>query len=208
MTFRTTACCAALLVSLLAPAAQAAPCDGSPCPAARPGKVAKPLQLGQFMRPGAIPVSRKVKPSAQAAKTNSGKPKKALALRKRIEPPDEETKPLATDAASAFASQHEPDVRVVAADELNEIDLAAGPAAPETVGLAPSGDDAVRVVDAAAYNDVDRQGDQGSSPASVPDTVSEPAQPDRPGPTWIEQFWAMLQHAVAALAAGWRALFG
>jgi hypothetical protein len=174
------------------------------------------------MRPGAIPVSRKVKPSAQAAnapkhaakpfahaaKTNSGKPKKALALRKRIEPPDEETKPLATDAASAFASQHEPDVRVVAADELNEIDLAAGPAAPETVGLAPSGDDAVRVVDAAAYNDVDRQGDQGSSPASVPDTVSEPAQPDRPGPTWIEQFWAMLQHAVAALAAGWRALFG
>jgi len=220
MTFRTMACCAALLGALFAPAAQAAPCEGGPCPAAQSGKAAKPLQLGQFMRAGAIPVSRSAKPQAanapkhaakpvtHAAKANSDKPKKALVLRKRVAPADEADTPLATEAAAAFAAQHEPDVRVVAADEVNEIDLAAGPAVPETVGLAPGGEAAVRVVDATAYNNVDRHGDQGSSPASAPDPVGEPTQSDQADLTWIQRFWAMLQHAVTTLAAGWRVLFG
>jgi hypothetical protein len=179
------------------------------------------------MRPGAIPVSRSAKPQVanapkhaakpvthatkpvtHAATANSDKPKKALVLRKRVAPADEADTPLATEAAAAFAAQHEPDVRVVAADEVNEIDLAAGPAVPETVGLAPGGGDAVRVVDATAYNNVDRHGDQGSSPASAPDPVGEPTQSDQADLTWIQRFWAMLHHAVATLAAGWRALFG
>src|SRR5262249_17557016 len=153
-------------------AAQAAPCDGGSCPSAQPGKVGKPLQLGQFMRTTAKSASRAVKPSAQAAhtqhasrplthavKTNPGKPKNSLAPRKPKAPPhevapsDEAATPLATDAAAAFAAQDVPDVRVVAADELNDIDLAAGPA-PETVGSAPDGEKAV--VDVTSYNDIDR----------------------------------------------------
>jgi hypothetical protein len=219
MTFRTTACCAALLMSLSALAAQAAPCDGDACPSAAPAKAGKPLQLGQFMRTAAKPARHAVKPSTQtghrpdqaskpltqAIKTHSGKPKKSLALRKRIAPTDEAATPLATEAAAAFAAQDTPDVRVVAADELNDIDLAAGPAAPETVGLAPSG--AQAVVDA-TFNDIDHAGDQASSLASAADPVGEATQPDRASATWIEQFSAMLQHMVAALVAGWRALFG
>jgi hypothetical protein len=244
MTFRTMACCAALLGALFAPAAQAAPCDGSPCPAAQSGKVAKPLQLGQFMRPGAIPVSQSArtqaanapkhaakpathatvahaakpvthaskqhaaKPVTHAAKAIFDKPKKALVLRKRVAPPDETDTTLATEAAAAFAAQHEPEVRVVAADELNEIDLAAEAAAPETVGLAPGGQDEVRVADATPYSNVDRQGDQEAPPVSAPDPVGEPRQSDHADLTWIQRFWAMLHYAVATVAAGWRALFG
>jgi hypothetical protein len=221
MTFRTVACCAALLIPLFATMAQAA-CDGGTCPTGLSGKVGKPLQLGQFMRTAGKPTSRAVKSSAQATnlakhtpkplmhavKTNSAKPKNSLALRKRLAPPDEAGTPLPTDAAAAFAAQHDPDVRVMAEDELNEIDLAAGPAAPETVGSAPSGEDAVRIVDATTYNEVDRQGDERSSPASSPDPVGKAAQSDDPSPTWIEQFRAMLRHAIAALTATWRALFG
>jgi len=180
------------------------------------------------MRTAAKPARHAVKPSAQVAhspkhalkpvtrvvKTNFAKPKNPLASRRHralpdeVAPSDEAAAPLATEAAAAFAAQDTPDVRVVAADELNDIDLAAGPAAPETVGMATSSEAAVRVVDATANNDVDRQGDQGSLPASAPNPIGETTQPERASPTWIEQFSAMLQHVIAALTAGWRALFG
>ena len=159
MTFRTTACCAALLVCLVAPAAEAATCDGAPCPPARPSKTSKPLQLGQFMRTAAKPSTRAVKPATHVAKPVThavkasprkilGKQHRVLVLRERIAPPAEAETPLPTEAAAAFASQHDPDVRVVTADELNDIDLAAGPAVPETNGAAPSDAIALRFADA------------------------------------------------------------
>jgi hypothetical protein len=219
MTFRTTACCAALLMSLSALAAQTAPCDGAACPSAAPAKAGKPLQLGQFMRTGAKPASRAVKSSTQAAhppklaskplvhavKTSPGKPKNSLALRRHIAPTQEATTPLATEAATAFAAHDASNVRVMADDELNDIDLAAESAAPETVGLAAGSEKAV--AEATDYNDIDRQ-DQELSPANAPEPPDAAPQPNGASPTWIERFSAMLQNVVVALAAGWHVLFG
>lgn len=219
MTFRTTACCAALLVCLVAPAAEAATCDGAPCPPARPSKTSKPLQLGQFMRTAAKPSTRAVKPATHVAKPVThavkaspgkilGKQHRVLVLRKRIAPPAEAETPLPTEAAAAFASQHDPDVRVVTADELNDIDLAAGPAAPETNGAAPSDAVALRFADATNFTVADRPGDERASPARASDPTDAATPDDRLGPSWIEWFWAMLQRPFVALTAGWRALFG
>ena len=207
MTFRATACGAALLVCLVAPAAEAAPCDGAPCPPARLSKTSKPLQLGQFMRTAAKPSTRTAKPATRVAKPVThavnaspgkilGKQHRALALRKRIAPPAEAETPLPTEAAAAFASQHDPDVRVVAADELNDIDLAAEPAVPETNGTAPSEAIALRFADATSYTVADRPGDERASPARASEPTGAAMPDDRPGPSWIERFWA-----------GWRALF-
>jgi len=207
MTFRAMACGAALLVCLVAPAAEAATCDGAPCPPARPSKTSKPLQLGQFMRTAAKPSTRTAKPATRVAKPVThavmaspgkifGKQHRALALRKRIAPPAEAETPLPTEAAAAFASQHDPDVRVVAADELNDIDLAAEPAVPETNGAAPSDAIALRFADATSYTVADRPDDERASPARASEPPGAATPDDRPGPSWIERFWA-----------GWRALF-
>jgi len=207
MTFRAMACGAALLVCLVAPAAEAATCDGAPCPPARPSKTSKPLQLGQFMRTAAKPSTRTAKPATRVAKPVThavmaspgkilGKQHRALALRKRIAPPAEAETPLPTEAAAAFASQHDPDVRVVAADELNDIDLAAEPAVPQTNGTAPSDAIALRFADATSYTVADRPDDERASPARASEPPGAATPDDRPGPSWIERFWA-----------GWRALF-
>jgi hypothetical protein len=97
---------------------------------------------------------------------------------------------------------------VVTADELNNIDLAAGPAAPETNGAAPSDAVALRFADATNFTVADRPGDERASPARASDPTDAATPDDRLGPSWIERFWAMLQRPFVALTAGWRALFG
>lgn len=207
MMLRRLALSAALMLGVTLTAAQASACEGADCPPAAKSKTAsKPLQLGQFMRPAAT------KHAVRVAKAHSGTHKPgALASHRKPAPSPTPTvaEPLREEAAAAFAAQPSVPVRVVASDELNEIDLAAGPVSPETTGLAPATDGAVQLVEAEIYNDIDRKSAElQPSLASPLDTADAATRNDPTSLSWIERFWARVQHTFVALAAGWHYLVG
>lgn len=131
---------------------------------------------------------------------------------------------LAADAASAFAALPAADVRVVDSSELNEIDLAAGPALPETNGAGPGAQDPAQAADAMASDttastkvaelkseDLQRSAEKlrlaalDSTPSVLPESPARAARTSLP---WIERFWSAMQTTFVALTAGWHYLFG
>ena len=206
MTFSRIACCAALIVGLAQTISPAGACDGPDCRAATKSKPqAKPLQLGKFMRHSSA------KNAAHASKRGDGHRQVTLARQRKHTSPPAAAAPEAipVEAAAAFASQPSAQVRVVASDELNEIDRAAGPVPIETTGAGWPAEQAVQFADAADYNDIDRKSDdlRLASLASVPSNGDVPMRGDQASRSWIERLWARLQNAFIAVAAAVRYLF-
>jgi hypothetical protein len=205
MKLRKLVCGAVLALGLcqtIAPAGAA--CEGADCRhAATSRRPSQPLQLGNFTRPATAksvaPKSRKRTTQAKQARQRAAVP---------LPPPKEQ--PLPAEAATAFAAQPAVAVRVVTSEELNEIDLAAGPAPAETTGIGPRGEDEVQLVDASDFNDIDRKSDvspMASAMASAA-AVEGPAPSQPASASFIERFWAMLQNAFAALGTAFHYLFG
>ena len=210
---------AGALAGLVLVAAPVAACDTAQCfvePQAVPQAQAEPqaqpagapLPLKKFMRrPVASAATRAVKTRdgnyAPVSVAHRGKPRPAVA-----EPTPSE---LPTDASQAFASLAASGVRVVAADEINEIDLAAD-AAPE-VTTKVEVLNAVAVVSADELNEIDRKAD---APVAISlDTLNRTrgtpaAQPAEPGSdsSWFMRMLAVLGGAFAAAAAAARLLIG
>jgi hypothetical protein len=223
MTLHRIACCAALALGLTQMAAPASACEGTDCAPAAAAKPSKPLQLGKFMRPGggksaavhaAKAPAKVTKPSVHVAKVA----KKTAAPSIPLPPAPPVSESLAAEAASAFASLPATDVRVVDSSELNEIDLAAGPALPETNGAGQSIQDAVQATETTASTvaglkseDLQRSGEKlrmaalESAPSALPESPARAARTSLP---WIERFWSAMQNTFVALAAGWHYLFG
>jgi hypothetical protein len=217
----------------LAVVAPAMACEGDDCPPST--KVSKPLQLGQFMRPGNAPAkaapakaARPAKPHtapSTVAKAHSSAPKQASVRARKTTPAPMGERLVPTvapaalpEAASAFAAQQPvPDVQVVDENELNAIDAAAGPALPETNGSAQREGQSIQVVDASDYNDIDRKSaeqlDQNSDEPGPVAVASPPSVPEgtvdaQTGLNWIERFWTRVRYTFVAMAAAWHYVFG
>jgi hypothetical protein len=218
MIFRTVALCAVCAFALVSTVADAAPCEGAACRTDSKA-LSKPLQLSKFMKPS---IARRGVPAV--AKQSAGMPRGIAAAKKRaidrpapmlakpsipVLPAVAETaaaaeaaapKMVPAEAAEAFASHHP--VRVVSADEVNEIDLAAGPAPADTDGSGRTAEGAVQLVDASEYNDIDRASNaQPRQPLVKPHFQFEAQPRSEPAPTWVERLWTALHGALVALAA-------
>jgi hypothetical protein len=217
MMLRKLACYTVLTLGLSQTIAPAGACEGGACrQPATSTRPSQPLQLGDFMQPTAArPAAEKThKRATQARQAREAKEAKEATKTKQARrrvvvplPPAKAQTPLPAEAATAYAAQPAMPVRVVASDELNEIDMAAGPAPAETTGIGPRRDDEVQLVDADELNDIDRKGDV-SPMASVMASAAAPAQTEPAGASYLGLFWTMLQNAFAALGTAFRYLFG
>lgn len=172
---------------------------------------AEPLQLGKFMKPSvaksaaAKPVAKKRVAARPATPAKEATARRVLATKKpaarrpavlaqRRAPPVPAAAPGAapSEATEAFAAQ--PPVQVVSADELNDLDRAAGP--PTTDGSGGR----VQMVAAADYNAID-----ASAPAEVAALPEAPAKDQQraetPAPGWLERLWAAINGAFVRIAS-------
>lgn len=231
MPLHRIACCAALALGLSQMAAPASACEGTDCAPAATAKPSKPLQLGKFMRPSG---AKSAAAHATKSPTRTAKAKKrsvhVAKMTKKAAAPSiplprapSPSQSLAAEAASAFASQPAADVRVVDSNEVNEIDLAAGPALPETNGAGQAvqepeiadttAADATASIKVAELKseDLERSAEKLrlASLESTPAALAEsPARAARTSLPWIERFWSAIQGTFLALTAGWHYLFG
>ena len=221
MTLRHLTAGAGLIAALCLIAPPALACDGAQCPVepqaapavqaqpeAEPQAASAPMQLKKFTRrPVASTATRTVKKPdgsyAQIPMTRRAKARPAVAPAAPAAPVD-----MAETAALAFASLAASQVRVVAAEEINEIDLAADAAVVSTsIEVAQS----VQVVGADEINELDRRAD---APAAVSlDTLNRTlgqgaAQPEPESGSWFARMLAVLGGAFAAAAAAARFLIG
>ena len=213
MMLRATACCAALVFVLVpgllsSPSATAAPaCDGAECRTPANGK---PLNIMQFMRQQAAS-TRKAEPHPVASRPVAKKQRPAH--RTIVARPQPAKLPAA--AAASFASQPASDaqisdVQVVASDEFNAIDRAAGSA--ETIGAAMSTGPDVQMVDAEEFNDIDRKADDGKPRPAEPMPEQMTGQPqahiEQANVSWLRWIWSALGNTLAALATAMHQLVG
>ncbi len=213
MMLRTILCCATLALGLAPVAAEAAACKDQSCKSA-----AQPLQLNKFMKPAVArqhgqPAKPASKPVAArgVARTSHGVAKKRTAESTRrvlsqrrapTAPAAAASAPVPNEAADAFAKV--PPVHIVSPDEVNEIDLAAGPA-PVTDGSGRS----IQLVAAADYNEIDRQADDAGQARAATDSqppVTTPSRIEPPRGTtqelgWFERLWTAIQGVLSSLAA-------
>jgi hypothetical protein len=185
----------------------AAACERPDCRSATQSRPAgKPLQLGKFMRDVS---AKSVKRAAKKRGSERHSPSRTH-VHKRRPPPAAPTPDVMPDeAVAAFASQPSIPVRVVASDELNEIDRAAGATANETTGASQPAEQPAPVVAAEYYNDIDRKNDDDrrlASPAGGPADLSGESR--AASHSWIERLWARLQYTFIAIAAALRYLIG
>jgi hypothetical protein len=97
-------------------------------------------------------------------------------------------------------------VRVVASDELNEIDLAAGAAPAWQAPLAFAAEPAVETIGAGGARGMERRAAEAVSPAAP--TAPNPAT-DHPSETastpaidnWAMRLWAIMQNAVSVVSS-------
>lgn len=212
--FRSIACCAALVTGLLfspgLSARSANACDGAACATA---SAAKPLDLMKFMHG---------KSSAQRIGTAHAAKARHVARTRHTQDTSAsqaEPAPVATAFAPETTSEAaEPDVQVVASDELNEIDRAAAPLQAATNGLvqaetngAASGiDPAVRTVDAEQFNDIDRKPE--ALPAASADQQTNDGARGAASMSWLEHVWSSWSSwvwaSLSATVTAVRHLFG
>lgn len=223
MIFRTTFCATALGIGLLlslglgAPAASA--CEGTECQTA-----GRPLDLKEFMRqqaastrtPEAMSATRgKARHHARAARSGRATDRFARTHHSRHRPVTAQNEPetVPTEPASAFATRSSPgndaDVHVVSADELNDIDRAAGPAPAETTGKASANvqdvltaAQDVQMVVENDFNEIDRKAGELVRPAAAATvTASEVVPRNGPSPkSWMQWLWSAIGAAFVMLA--------
>lgn len=221
MMFRTTIRTAALVLGLLLSVGLGAPlalaCEGAECQTD-----AKPLDLKRFMReqaastrtPEAMGQTRSETRHTSTRKTAQvHHPRhRTVAMRHQKQP---QKAPVAAKAnAEQVSAPNSLDVQVVSADEVNDIDRAAGPAPAETDGQgSPSGQDAqtsgqgVHVVVQNDFNEIDRRAaDLVRLAPPVAATMSEAV----PQSGSVAMSWTMswVQWLWSAIGAGFVVLAG
>ncbi len=226
-TFRDVALSLGLLLGLGLGAPAASACEGTECQT-----TSKPLDLKKFMHqqaastrtPEAMSVTRGNTTShhARAARSGATPDKVAHARQSRHRPVVAQKEPgtVPTETASALAAQDNPGsdagVQMVSADELNDIDRAAGPAPAETTGKASANVQdtltTVRGVQMVVENDfseIDRRAAElARPPASVPAAANEAApRSGFPSNSWMQWLWSAIGAAFVVLAGVARYLF-
>lgn len=199
--FRTTLCCAGLVMGVLIGLSEAAPaaCEGDGCGS-------KPLNIMQFMREQAASTrvrepsaSRRVAKSrrshTQAAAAAPRAPHRAIAARKR-------SVPAPVEAATSFASRPEQDTPPPAMRApYNPFDRPAYAAAAETTGAAVASGPEVQLVDAEDINDIDRKADSAPALSSDPVPVDgSQTHSEQASVSWLRRIWSALGSTFTALA--------
>jgi hypothetical protein len=140
-------------LALVAGPADAAPCDTGSCRTAAQAKQPAPLVLDKFRRkPVTTAAARSVKTRdgsyAQVGTARRAKPRPTVAQAAPAK--------LTPEAAQALASDAGTEVRVVSADEVNELDLAADSAPIVPVRVTTTSEPPVQVVQPDELNAIDR----------------------------------------------------
>jgi len=196
----------ALVLGLSLTAASTLACVGTDCRSTASAEpLSKPLDLTRFMRQSIAKSTRRAAKKPPAIRRPVAKPQE----RPTTAPPPEPAR-LPVEAAAAYAPQPDPPVRVVASDELNEIDIVGDAVPVATDTAAPNTENTVKLVEASEFNEIDRKADN-LRPAAVeiaPPNRENLARSDHAADSWLQRVWAVLQNAFAALAAATRHLFG
>ena len=177
-----------------------------------PSKPAPRVSRKQDDGPASEKTAEKRKPPKKQAA--APKPKAAEPEPLKPEPRFEPPKPAVVQSEpvrAPYAFDATAFVRVVSADEFNEIDLAAPPAisAMETTGIGVRG---VQVVDPVEVNDLDRRADAIRTaaldmPTRLPAMEQRPPAQDE-APSWLQRTFSRLGAAFASVSAAVRSLFG
>jgi hypothetical protein len=186
-----------------------------PAPAPAPPAVetappAAPMKLGKHMRKPVASVS------ARTIKTGDGTLVTVkLARRTKSKPAGPQFMPVVVSpvAAQAFAEQAASQVRVVSANEANEIDLAADAAPEASSVIAVTSESSVQIAAAGPVNEADAATETravsldrlNKSFAAV--SEAKPETPDE-NKSWFQRMLLVLGGAFAAVAATARMLIG
>ncbi len=168
-----------------------------------PSKPAPRVVKKQDTGPVGERTAEKPKPRKKQLAAPQPKPAEAEPPKPAVVQSDAMQQPAYAFDAAAF-------VRVVSADDLNEIDLAAPPetSVTETTGV---GIRSVQVVDPVEVNDLDRRADTIRT-ASLGMATQLPAmaqrQPEVEAPSWLQRTINRLGAAFASVSAAVRSLFG
>jgi len=155
---------------MAAPTAAGA-CVEAGCSPAREAKPQQPIKLEKFRRnPVALGKATRV------VKTPDGDYAKVkLTRRAKVKPAAPQFLPVAVSPEAEAALAMQASVRVVEADELNEIDLTAEDLPLVPVLVTTTSEPPVRV--ASNIDDLDRKSEETTAPAAVPSPATD-AQPD------------------------------
>ena len=169
-----------------------------------------PLQLKKFIK---TPVSSS---ATRTAKKSDGEYTRQSAQRLKKKTAVKQSDPLpapvavSSEATNAYASVMDAQVKVVSADEINEIDLAADvvPIVPISV---PTSTETVHVVGADEVNAIDRAADKettGIAPAAEPVTAAySPSGITTELKSWVQRMIDGLHVVFVAATAAAKALF-
>ena len=178
--------------------------DCRPVPEAKPQQ---PLRLEKFRRQ---PVA--LGKPARVVKTRDGGYAR-VKLTHRNKPKTGDTPQflpvvLSPEAAAALAMQAS--VRVVEADELNEIDLSADDPPLVLVRVTTTSEPPARVASAGDANHIDRKADKVAPAPAAPAAAPSPAtaEPITGLSTWLWHYVSWLSDSLATLFAAARSLFG
>jgi hypothetical protein len=184
----------------------AAACVGEACRGEAGAKSSsKPLDLGQFMRHGSAKTARR----SESRRHTVRKPVTRRQTR-TTKAPSPQPPALPVEAAAAYALQPNNALRVEASGALGDIDRTTGVAPIERDSASAAAENAVKLVDAAEFNEIDRKA-RDLPPATIETAVTEhaPRASGNPaGDFWLARLWTALQSGLAALAAMVRSLFG
>lgn len=183
-------------------------------PAPEPEEPAKPVQWGApvDIRPA---IQSETKPTPRVAKRSSsdapvaGNPRKKKA-ETTAKASSAQVKPA---AAGAYALDYAALVREVAAEDVNEIDLAAPDTPAEVPAAEPADDPTVQVVDASELNELDRQAVAArAEPREMPAREVAADQSEYEQKSWMQRvrgvFGSAFGSAMNMVSAAMRSLFG
>lgn len=171
---------------------------------------ATPLQLKKFMK---SPVSSSAARTVKKADGNYARlPSQRLKRKAAAKEPEPLAAPIeiSSEATNAYAAVMDAQVKIVAEDELNEIDLAADvvPIVPVAV---PTSTETVHVAGPNEINAIDRAADKGTvgmAPAAEPVAMaSSPIGLATEHKSWMQRMIDGLNVVLAAATAAAKALF-
>jgi hypothetical protein len=167
--------------------------------------LSKPLDLTRFMHPSTGQSTERAAKKPPAIRRPAAKRQEQPAM---VPPP--QPGPLPAETARVDAVPPGPLVRVVASDQLNEIDIVADSVPVAGGTAAPITENAVKLVEASEFNDIDRKaGDLRPAAVEIPPPHGENlARSEHAADSWVQQAWAKLQGAFAVLAAAIRQSLG
>jgi hypothetical protein len=187
--------CALLAGALAYSATPARACEGLACLFGSKAETpSAPLKLNEFTRQKAK--TTRPKPNQRASKVP---PEAAPRKRTKTAPPGRALDDPTLAVARALALP----VRVVASDEVNEIDLAADTPVAGQIPLGFAAESAAETMGAGGVRSIDRSAEAVSPAPPVAPAASRASEPaSSPAiDNWAMRVWAMMQGAVSAVTS-------